>query len=252
MPSGSTAHHISGISYSLRVSSRARSIRLKMSPYDGLIVIIPEGYDRSLVPAVIESRLEWIRKVQRTFEQHGSGAPGSSTDVLPDEIVLAGIGESWQVRYRSVPGAQGILVREQEAMVLELSGAVEERAGCIAAIENWLKWRAKVRLVPLLVSLASEHGFAISGVTVRKQKSRWGSCSSRGNINLNLKLLFLPPHLVRYIMIHELCHTLHMNHSSRYWAAVARYDPEYATHDRLMRHAWSYVPGWFVRPADEA
>lgn len=252
MTTSSFKLEISGISCTLRVSSRARSVRLKMSPYDGLIVVIPVGYDRSRVPALVESRLEWIQKAKRTFERQGSVAPGSLTAELPDEIVLAGIGESWKVRYRSEPGAREILIRESDAMVLDLSGAVEEQVACVAAIEKWLKWRAKVRMVPELARLASEHGFAVSGVTVRKQKSRWGSCSSRGNINLNLKLLFLPPHLVRYIMIHELCHTLHMNHSSRYWAAVARYDVGYAEHDRQMRHAWCYVPGWLVRSADEA
>jgi len=129
--------------------------------------------------------------------------------------------------------------------VLDLCGGVDNREWCVQALEQWLKHRAKLKLGSQLTRLASVNGFKISGVSVKKQKSRWGSCSSRGNINLNLKLIFLPPLLVRYIMIHELCHTLHMNHSRDYWETVARFDSDYAAHDREMKHAWRFVPAWF-------
>jgi predicted metal-dependent hydrolase len=248
MPSRSSVHHIQGISYTLRVSSRAKSVHLKMSPYEGLIVVVPQGFDMAKVPQLVESRRDWILKVQGRFDRHRAEESAPAGASLPEMIELCGIGESWRVEYRQDPQNLGILVRERDGDLLELSGTVEDRAWCVASIEGWLKCRARKRMTPQLLRFASEHGFAITGVTVRKQRSRWGSCSSRGNINLNLKLLFLPPPLVRYIMIHELCHTLHMNHSSRYWETVARYDPEYREHDRAMRHAWKYVPAWFVMP----
>jgi len=244
----SSVHHFEGLSYTLRVSSRAKNVRLKMSPYEGLIVVVPQGFDRARVPQLVESRREWILKVQGRFDKQRQGETVSTGSSLPETIGLPGIGESWRVEYRFDPGRKGIHVRELDGNVLELSGAVEERAFCIAVIERWLNRRAKMRMSPQLVRLASEHGFVITGVTVRKQRSRWGSCSSRGNISLNLKLLFLPPVLVHYIMIHELCHTRHMNHSSRYWETVARYDPDWKEHDRQMRHAWRFVPAWFVMP----
>jgi predicted metal-dependent hydrolase len=251
MPSRSSVHDIKGISYMLRVSSRAKNVRLKMSPYEGLIVVVPQGFDKVKVPELVESRLDWILKVQGRFDKHRNEENVTADTSLPETIELAGIGESWRVEYRQDPQNRAILVRERDGNVVELSGPVEDRVWCVASIEGWLKWRAKKRMTTQLMRLASEHGFTISGVTVRRQRSRWGSCSSRGNINLNLKLLFLPPALVRYIMIHELCHTLHMNHSSRYWETVARYDPDCKEHDRQMRHAWRYVPAWFAMPEKE-
>ncbi|NTU52412.1 MAG: M48 family metallopeptidase [Chlorobiaceae bacterium] len=246
MPTRSFITNTVGIAYTLRVSSRAKYVRLKMSPYEGLVVVVPQGYDKTLVPSLVESRKAWVLKVQRSFEKQRKESSVPAASALPDVIGLAGIGESWRISYRHEP-RPGIQVRECDGCVLELAGSVDDRAWCMASIEGWLKRRAQSRLAPELIRLAAEHGFTVSGVTVRKQKSRWGSCSSRGNINLNLKLLFLPPLLVRYIMIHELCHTLHMNHSSRYWNTVARYDPDHEEHDRLMRHAWRHVPAWLAR-----
>ena len=235
----------SGIDYTVRVSLRARHARLKMSPTEGLTVVVPAGFDRKQLPALVESKREWILKVQRTFDKHRPAKPAPGDAALPEVIELAGIGESWRVEYRYDPLRPGIFIRELDGNVLDLSGGVDNRAWCFEALEGWLKHRAKQRMTPQLMQLAAEYCFSVTGVTVRKQKSRWGSCSSRGNINLNLKLIFLPPPLVRYIMIHELCHTLHMDHSARYWATVERYDPDYALHDREMKHAWRFVPAWF-------
>jgi predicted metal-dependent hydrolase len=64
-------------------------------------------------------------------------------------------------------------------------------------------------------------------VSIRGQKTRWGSCSSDKNINLNYKLLFLEPEFVKYIIIHELCHTIHLNHSREFWQLVGDFYPDY-------------------------
>ena len=242
--SPSTSH---SISYKVRVSRRARHARLKFSPYDGLIVIVPVGFDRKLVPGLIESNKAWITKMQRTFAEHRSDDVAMTARALPERVELTGIGQSWSVIYRHEEFQRpGIQICEQGGADVELSGAVGNHALCREALEGWLKHRAHIHLGAQLMSLVSEHGFSVSGLSFRKQRSRWGSCSSKGRISLNLKLLFLPPELVRYIMIHELCHTLHMNHSKQFWGAVARFDPDWQEHDRRMKHAWQYVPAWFA------
>ncbi|NTW53797.1 MAG: M48 family metallopeptidase [Chlorobaculum sp.] len=234
----------SGIQYIVKVSRRARYARLKMSPEEGLTVVVPEGFDIKRVPALVESKMEWILKVQSTFAKHRSAEAGQAGVALPEVIELCGIGETWRVGYRE-ECRESVKITELGPGELELSGAVSHHALCLASLEQWLKRRAKLRFESQLNRLASINGFKVSGISVRKQRSRWGSCSTRGNINLNLKLIFLPPLLVRYIMIHELCHTVHMNHSARYWETVALYDPDYAAHDREMKHAWRFVPAWF-------
>jgi predicted metal-dependent hydrolase len=80
--------------------------------------------------------------------------------------------------------------------------------------------------------------------SIRGQKTRWGSCSSRQTISVNCKLLFLPSELVRYVLIHELCHTVHLNHSAAFWALVAQKEPDYQQLDAGLRDARYHVPLW--------
>ena len=81
-------------------------------------------------------------------------------------------------------------------------------------------------------------------MALRKQKTRWGSCSSLGTISLNVKLLFVEPDLVRYILIHELCHVRHMNHSKRFWKLVSAYYAPYKEAHRRLKDAWRKMPRW--------
>ena len=82
---------------------------------------------------------------------------------------------------------------------------------------------AKNRIIARLHHLAGEHGFKYNHVTVRNQKTRWGSCSPANNISLNIKLILLPEHLLDYVILHELVHTRVHNHSKKFWAELDRY-----------------------------
>lgn len=73
-------------------------------------------------------------------------------------------------------------------------------------------------------------------IAIRNQRSRWGSCSALGNLNFNYKLLFLPPHLCDYIVVHELCHLQELNHSSQFWSLVAKTMPEYKKYIQELRN----------------
>ncbi len=82
---------------------------------------------------------------------------------------------------------------------------------------------ARERLTDRLYHLAKEHGFTCNNVSIREQKTRWGSCSHKNNISLNLKLVLLPKELIDYVMLHELVHTKIHNHSKKFWAELDRY-----------------------------
>ena len=86
--------------------------------------------------------------------------------------------------------------------------------------ETALRRKAQLVLPPQLAKLAGIHGFKYSGVKIRKSRSRWGSCSTKGIINLSFYLLLLPEHLIEYVLLHELCHTVQMNHSPAFWATL--------------------------------
>ncbi len=85
---------------------------------------------------------------------------------------------------------------------------------------------AKKKIINRLFQLAEIHGFACNKVTVRQQKTRWGSCSPKNTISLNIKLALLPVELADYVMLHELVHTRVHNHSRRFWAELDKYVPQ--------------------------
>jgi len=88
-------------------------------------------------------------------------------------------------------------------------------------IDEAALWRKAKSVLPAqLAQLAALHGFKYSTVKIRKSKTRWGSCSTKGTISLSFYLLLLPEHLIEYVLLHELCHTVHMNHSPAFWALV--------------------------------
>lgn len=84
-------------------------------------------------------------------------------------------------------------------------------------IENALRFEAKRILPSRLQILAQKHGFSYTNVKIQNSKSRWGSCTSKRSINLSLSIMLLPWHLIDYVLLHELCHTIEMNHSERFW-----------------------------------
>ena len=97
--------------------------------------------------------------------------------------------------------------------------------------ETALMQKAQIVLPVQLAKLAALHGFKYSGVKINKSRSRWGSCSSKGIINLSFHLLLLPDYLIEYVLLHELCHTIQLNHSPAFWTLLNKY-----THNKALEH----------------
>jgi len=104
-------------------------------------------------------------------------------------------------------------------------------------IERDLRVLAAGRLIPRLRELAVEHGLEVREVTIRNQRSRWGSCSRSGAIALNLRLVQMPPAIRDYVLIHELMHLKQQNHGPRFWSLVERACPGFLAAERWLRHA---------------
>jgi predicted metal-dependent hydrolase len=237
--------------YTVRRSLRARRVTLRVTPEHGVVVVVPPRFDLERVPAIVRENAAWIDRAAKRVGLMRA-APGSRPLALPARIVLPAVGEEWGVRYVSTAAA-GVRVAETAAAggdpgpvagLLTLRGAVDDDAACRAALQRWLARRARAALVPLADDLARRLGYSYTRLTVRNQRTRWGSCSRRGTISLNCQLLFVSPESVRYVVVHELCHTVHFDHSLRFWALVRRHEPAC---DRLrgeVRLAKQAVPGW--------
>jgi predicted metal-dependent hydrolase len=109
-----------------------------------------------------------------------------------------------------------LILREKEK--LQTKAALTTPA--VANNDSLLRRQAISILPALLADLAGLHGFVYKEVKIRKSKTRWGSCSSKGTISLSFYLMLLPQHLITYVLLHELCHTIQMNHSPAFWALL--------------------------------
>ncbi len=201
----------------IRESSRARRVKIAILSPVQIRVTVPTGFPTAQVPLILAANRRWL-------ERHLPKMPESHPKVL----TLAAIGEEWQLLLGSSP---------QERYP-------ELRLPHLEEVIPWLRRKAEKQLVPILHQVSQETGLTFQKAAVRHQKTRWASCSGQGHISLNCKLLFLPPADLRYVLIHELCHTVHLNHSADFWALVASFLPDYRERDRAVRQAWQYVPPW--------
>jgi len=223
----------------------------------GLEVVIPRRFDHRQVPALVESKRDWI---ERAAVRVGLRAEARrrrlelDPPTLPERIVLPAVGEEWLVEYRPGPSHQAAqrnvarstrtAVHERTGRRLLVSGDLDDFEACRQALCRWLRRRATNVLVPWVADAALRHRLEYGRVSVRQQRTRWASCSRQKTISLNARLLFLQRDLVEYVVLHELCHTAEMNHSPRFWARLKKHDPDCHAHRMLLRAAAASVPTW--------
>lgn len=228
--------------YQIKKSVRARHVRLKASVDKGLELIVPLRFNPAHVPMILEKHKSWIEKKLADLDVHKQQI---TQQPLPKELALPAIHESWRIDYIETNHKKLQLVARPHQTELAIIGNLQNITGCKKLLATWLKNHAKTHLTARLDAISLQTGLSYKNLIIRSQQTRWGSCSSDQLISLNMKLLFLPEHLATHIMIHELCHTIHMNHSPHFWQLVASFDVHWQTHRREARHADKWIPTWF-------
>ncbi len=225
--------------FAVRESARARRLSIKVFPRGRVEIVVPRRTRAADVRQFVEAHSDWIRKAREGFAADHPPEPFS----LPEMVALGGIEREYRVQYRPERDASAVRYRKQGDTVL-LSGRISDESMCVSALKRWLTGVAREAYLPRLAALSSMTGNAFKKLHVRGQRTCWGSHSSTGTISLNYCLLFLDPEQLRYVMIHELCHARHMNHSRRFWSLVARYEPDYRRMDQQLNSAWKKIPTW--------
>jgi predicted metal-dependent hydrolase len=223
-------------SFAVRVSPRARRLTARVHVGGRVEIVVPIGVNAHAVRDFVQRFTPWInRKVDamRCFI-----APA---EPVPNSIEFAYTGESMGVEWRrDAP-------RKLEQLSDRIMVQAPDDATARVLLQGWLKTAAAQRLAPRLLQLARDLRYSVSRVSIRCQRTRWGSCSTRGTVSLNCSLMFLRPDVVRYLFIHELAHTKHMNHSASFWRLVEKLEPNYRHLDRELLAGWRTVPGWVFK-----
>ncbi len=215
---------------------------MRIYPGGKVEIVVPPRVRPPMVERFIGQHRQWI---ERRVEEWRSKATPVPT--RPEQLELRALGLSYRVEYRA--GSGGTRVRHRPEItpdLLEVTGAIDNLRQVAAALERWLRRVVVEAMTVQLRELAEAGGFSFERVRVRRQRTRWGSCSSRGTLSLNVCLAFLEPAVVRYLLVHELCHTRHMNHSQRFWALVERFEPDYKQLNRDLNQGWRQVPAWIL------
>lgn len=223
--------------YQVRRNARTRRLSLSVMPSGRVEVLAPRKASDRQIRRFVAQNTDWIESTRDAFAKRF----GKSDTALPTMMNLEAIDHYAEVRY--VP-EQGDGVRISGSHTITVRGNLNDESAVRDALKRWLARVAKKEFAARLSALAEETGLTFKRVQVRAQRSCWGSHSSSGTISLNYCLAFLEPEQLRYVLIHELCHGPHMDHSRSFWKLVRSFEPAYRRIDRSLDSAWKQLPGW--------
>jgi predicted metal-dependent hydrolase len=218
----------------LRQHHLARSLKIKLSHRGEVIIVYPKRQPKPDWKAMISNHRHWlgeeIARLNLTPEQ----------ECKPKFISLPATGCHYSIHYTMKDDGANRYQRSNNKIHIRHKEANDWKP----VIKRWFMAQAKIELIPWLEMVSSRIELPFRKATIRNQQRRWGSCNQHGDFNLNAKLLFLEPDIVEYLFIHELCHTVHMNHSSAYWQLVEHILPNWRELDHQLHKAMAKMPHW--------
>lgn len=210
----------------VRRSAKATQVRLRVAPDGTLRASMPVYAPLFLLKRLLKNSRHELRELLEQSHPQASFKDGQQIGKSHTIIVRP------STRLLAKVKGQHILVELPQGMTLDDTEVVRAvRESVIAA----LRVQAKSYLPKRLAYLANQLGFSYQKVRFSHASGRWGSCSSNGTISLNIALMKLPFELIDYVLIHELAHTVQMNHSQDFWSIVEQGDPKYSLHRKLLK-----------------
>ena len=231
--------------YTIRISERARRISLRFSPESGLELIIPSARHERKALEFLKSQQSWIEKKQAQYRNSIAVQELS----LPHKLFLPALDQHWNIIYPESARADVTVLTEANTVLIysPMNNRVSSRQLLLSFMKSLAELHLKLRLDELSQLCQLEYNSLRFG----SHKTQWGSCSRDARINLNIQLLFLDEDLLDYVLIHELCHTRHFNHSKRFWALVGKFIPDYQKMRVRLRAGKQSVPAWVYGVEDK-
>lgn len=223
-----------GIEYRLYRTS-GRRITCHVEP-EGVRLYVPKGMSDRQADAYIAEKAALIVETIQKIRKHAALAREKAAQPVGEgcHVVIEGVKHALRLE----AGAPGV---RQESGEIIVSGTDGSEGAVTGAVRGYLIELAKTRFAERVRYFSERVGKTPGRITIRDQKTKWGSCSSLGNLNFNWQLIVAPPHILDYIVVHELCHMHEMNHSKRFWQRVSKHVPDYAA-----RRDW--LAGWTGLP----
>ena len=163
---------------------------------------------------------------------------------LPKKIYLRGMKRLWKVSY--IQSAGKLIIIEHPYRELALYGKKYSKSAALSLIARWVRLKAQDFLIALVKQQNRRVKATYKKIIIRSHDSQWGSYLPSKNISLDYKLIFLPPRLIKNVVLHELCHTKYWTHATKFWRELAKFDKKYKKHDNELNQAEEYIPPWVI------
>nr|WP_255537744.1 SprT family zinc-dependent metalloprotease [Motiliproteus sp. SC1-56] len=211
----------------VRYTRRRGSIAIKVTDSE-IRLLAPQGTAQKTLVELLHKRADWI---EQTLARRQHQAPTLPNYQSGEALALEGRHYPLQVSH----GTSAALRLHPTGFELTLPGDCHDRESRRDLIRSWYQQEAQARWPARVDAWAQHTGLRPSSLKIRPYKSRWGSCTRQGRVSLNTLLLGAPEAVLDYVIVHELCHLVHLNHSPAFWELVSTYCPDWKRHRRWLR-----------------
>lgn len=235
--------HVPGhgeVSYTVRRSARARRVRVSVGG-QGVLLVVPERMGLGRAQDFLRSQAEWVAGRLAAWARR----PAAATPP-PNQLLLFATPVPVRIEASISAGGRAFVHHAPGEITVRVPGAETRLAE--RALEAWLKLRARRHFQESVARWTAAMGVRATGLTVRGQRSRWGSCTATGRLSFNWRALLTPADTVEYLVVHECAHLRHLNHGPHFWALVELHCPGFRAHrDRLRQCGHLLDPEGWIR-----
>lgn len=224
--------------YSVIRSSRRRTAAIRVFSNNRVTVTVPYSISELQIEAIVEKKSDWIRM---RLESNLGKEPLFRPRHYETGEYFPYLGKNYRLEVRE--GLSMHVSVQDDSMIIWVPSELDNearRAAAASQLSKWYRLRAREKLEEYVKSYSIKVGAQPKRISVKDLKSRWGSCSSRGGISFNWRIVMAPLEIIEYLVVHEMCHLVHHNHSPNFWALVASFVPDFrARKDWLRRNGVS-------------
>jgi predicted metal-dependent hydrolase len=227
--------NIEGLIIPIVRTKRRKSVSIRINKAQAQ-VFAPMGVSRSFIQAFVVSKVAWIQKHLSAHQQRLAQAQKNQFK-LHDGMSLRILGADYIVRL--VPALQEKTLACGDSLLIRHAPKLNVEQAIFIGIRSYIFEQAAEKIANLVAHYTEHLGVAPKRISIKEYRSRWGSCNARKELQFNWLIALAPPQALTYVVVHELCHLIHFNHSAAFWSEVNRIMPDYLVWRR-----------WFTRYGD--
>jgi len=222
--------------YQIRYSHRAKRVRLVVSK-DKVEIVAPPGVPEGQLHAFAAEKKDWISATLKKVQHKTQAVKPLAPERYEEGCLIPFKGEFYPLHIQNndqimIPV---LTFKSEQGFTLNIQSQDQHSDTIRLIVRQWMFQQAAEETDRYIQNYAPRHKLWPQQVRIKQQKSRWGSCSAKNNLNINGLLIMTPPQVMAYVVVHELCHIRHKNHSAEFWQLVAEHMPDYQQHKHWLK-----------------